>query len=132
MDSTVPRSIPVAVTVASEQEPVQCDGIYAERAGGFTLEFSIERDKFVIDHTAAVTSIVARGDMSYDIALGERDTETLLGTPFGEMRFAVRTTERTVIREADAISITLQYVLSSQAAGEIERTVKLTARFAHS
>ena len=130
MDSTVPRStIPVAVTVASEQEPVECKGVYSEHAGGFTLEFSIQRDKFTVEHAAEHTRIKADGVMSYDIKLGKTDGDTLLNTPYGQMRFPVKTTERTVERKADRLNMLFKYIFSSATAGEIERAVDITARF---
>lgn len=131
MDSTVPRSTrTVAITVASEQEPVKCEGVYAEQACGFTLEFDIGAEKFTVAHTEASTRVKACGGvMSYDISLAEAPSDVLLGTPFGEMRFAVKTLERTVERADGSLRVALKYVLSSASAGDIERAVDITARF---
>ena len=130
MDSTVPRStIPVAVVVASEQEPVECNGAFAEHAGGFALEFSIHQDKFVIEHTAAKTKVCAEGGLSYEIELSDKVSSVLLATPFGEARFTVRTLERAVQKSDGKLNISLRYVLSSEAAGDIERFVDITVLF---
>ncbi|MCH5166068.1 MAG: hypothetical protein J1G01_06675 [Clostridiales bacterium] len=127
MDSTVPRStIPVAVIIASEQEPVKCDGVYAEHAGGFALEFSIHQDKFAIEHTAAKTKICTSGELSYDIELSDKVSSVLLATPFGKARFTVKTLDRTVQKSDDKLDISLRYILSSEAAGDIERFVDVT------
>ncbi|MDE6401096.1 MAG: hypothetical protein K2L54_00610 [Clostridiales bacterium] len=131
MDSTVPRSTcPVAVTVASEQEPVKCEGVYAEHSGGFALDFNIGAEKFTVTHAEDCTRVTAHGGaMSYDIALSEKPSSVLLGTPFGEMRFTVKTLERTVERADGFLRVALKYVLSSAAAGDIERAVDVTAWF---
>ena len=131
MDSTVPRSTrPVAVTVASEQEPVKCDGEFAEHAGGFTLVFNMGAERFTVAHTESCTDVSASGGvMSYKISLSDKPSTVLLGTPFGEMRFAVNTLERAIERVDGVLRVALKYVLSSAAAGDIERAVDVTARF---
>lgn len=125
MDTYPPSTISVTVTVASELEPVACDGTLCLGGDGFTVSFILQRDKFTIEHSADVTKIVTDGDMSYAIELCSRQTETLLNTPYGAVRFAVKTLERTVERIGDKIKIVLRYILSSDGAGELERSVNL-------
>ena len=130
MDSgTKPRSRPIAVTVASEREPVECAGEFVEKAGGFVLRFCMGNDDFTVEHDKSGTRVSARGVMSYDIVLSDVDTETLLATPYGKMRFAVTTAERKISLTDNGVDIKLVYVMSSQAAGQMERAVELSARF---
>lgn len=94
------------------------------------MEFDIGAEKFTVAHTEACTRVKACGGvMSYDISLAEAPSDVLLGTPFGEMRFAVKTLERTVDSADGILRVTLKYVLSSASAGDIERAVDITARF---
>lgn len=130
MDSTVPRSTkPVVITVASEQEPIVCDGMFSQLSDGFGLEFSIGEDRFTIEHTQTSTHIVAIGVMKYDITLGSERTFTVLDTPFGKVRFAVDTVVRDVSVTDGGVVIAVGYIMSSDAAGKIERTINLSARF---
>lgn len=130
MENPLPRSvIPVAVTVASDKEPVTVDGELMQSASGFTLEFSVKHDRFTVAHDGVATRIKADGDMSYDIELKAEDTATVLSTPFGMVRFAVRTLMRDVVSTDSGMKIQLKYILASDAAGEIERTVDISVRF---
>ena len=134
MDSTVPRStvpIPVAVTVASDKEPVECSGILKEYSHGFELGFSIKNDKFSVLHTAESTRVTAAGELSYDIPLMSGETSAVLETLFGKIRFSVKTLVRDIVRSENSLKILLKYILSSETAGEIERTVDISARFLH-
>lgn len=129
MESLPRSSISVAVEVASDREPVTCDGVLTQSKEGFALEFFVGNDKFIITHGVASTRIAAAGDMSYDIELKASDTETVLSTPFGMVRFTVKTLLREVTSSDEGIKIVLKYILASDAAGEIERTVDLAVRF---
>lgn len=129
MDSTVPPSRPVAITVASEQEPIEVSGVYAEHDGGFVLEFSIERDRFTIDHSPSTTRIAAVGGLSYDISLSEKESSTLLSTPYGNIRFAVTPVLRDVVTSNDGLAIVLEYVLTSADGEKIKRSVDIKVRF---
>lgn len=132
MDSSVPRStLPVALTVASEAEPIECDGIYTETADGFTLEFSIREDDFIIEHNGASSRIAAKGLMSYEIILGVPGATTLLATPYGKVRFDVETINRDVVRQGDGLRVLFRYALFSEPAGRIDRAVDIAARFTH-
>ena len=126
MDSSVPPSRPVAITVASEQEPIEVNGSYAEREGGFVLEFFIGQDKFVIENSSFVTRIVAVGGLSYDISLSEKESSTLLSTPYGNIRFTVTPLLRDIVSSKDEIHIVLKYVLSAEGTDDIERSVDIT------
>ncbi|MBD5132511.1 MAG: hypothetical protein HDT28_08010 [Clostridiales bacterium] len=123
MDNYPPSKTPIKVTVSSDLEPVKGEGFITERDDGFTVEFNLLRDKFTIEHSVAVTRIVTEGDMSYTIELCEAQTSTVLATPYGAVRFAVKTLERTVERMYDKLHIILKYILASEAAGELERSI---------
>lgn len=123
------HGIPVTVTVATETEPVTTDGIFTERLDGFILEFFIGSDKFKIEHNENVTTVKADGVMSYDIALKPEQTETMLDTPFGKVKFNVKTETREVKRTSGLMRIMLCYVLGSDAVGDMPRSVDITVRF---
>lgn len=129
MDSTDKhRSKSVAVTIASDIEPVNCDGILTRNDGGFVLEFSIRQDRFNIDHNNARTLISVCGGMSYDICLSDEKSSTLLGTPYGQIRFDVTTIEREVKDYGHGVRILLRYILQSGESEEIERAVDVSVR----
>lgn len=129
MKNTTPKSIPVAVTVASEQEPISCEGTYFPDAQGFGLEFSIGKDRFLIEHTVDCTRVAADGVMSYDITLSANKTDTLLATPYGMVKFDVTTLARDVTVSDIGVTVVLRYILSAQGAGEMDRSVCVSARF---
>lgn len=130
MDSTVhPSTVPIAVTIASEQEPVECAGLYTERADGFSLEFFIRSDRFTIVHTDTCTRLCAHGTMSYELELGDRDSSVELDTPFGRLGFDVHTETRKAEKTADGLSVALKYALIDAGGDRSERDVSLTARF---
>lgn len=129
MDNTTPKSIPVAVTVASELEPISCQGTYFPDEHGFGLEFSIGKDRFLIEHTQNSTRVAADGVMSYDITLSSEKTDTLLATPYGMVKFDVVTLARDVTVSDIGVTVVLQYVMSAQGAGEMTRSVCVSARF---
>lgn len=93
------------------------------------MRFCMGDDAFTVEHDKSGTRVSARGVMSYDIVLSDTDTETLLDTPYGKMRFIVTPRERKISRTTDGIEIKLVYVMSSQTAEQMERAVELTARF---
>lgn len=126
MDSKPRSTIPVAVTVASEQEPVTCSGNYTEQSDGFTLQFCLRDDSFTIEHTKAATRVRAKGVMNYDIELNDAVTFALISTPFGEMKFEVRTYERCVVKLNDTVKIMLSYAMENAAAGKMDRAVDIT------
>lgn len=128
MDSSVPRSKPATITVASDQEPVETRGTYAPTSDGFALEFCLGKDKFVIEHTDAHTKVSAVGELSYCLTVGE-DSDMLVRTPFGTMRFFVRSLMRNVDVTDDGVNIFIKYIMSSEATGEQERAVSVSARF---
>lgn len=93
------------------------------------MEFSIREDTFYIDHNSERTLLKAGGGMSYDLCLCGDKSSTLLGTPYGKIRFDVITLARDVAEDGDGVHILLRYVLKSVEAGEIERAVDVSARF---
>lgn len=123
------HGIPVTVTVATETEPVTTDGIFTDRVDGFILEFAIGSDKFQIEHSDRVTTVKANGVMSYDIALKNEHTETMLDTPFGKVKFAVKTETREVKMTLGLMRIMLCYVLKNDAVGDMPRSVDITVKF---
>lgn len=120
------KNAPVTVTVASDQEPVKCNGVYSEDRHGFCLEFSIGNDKFRVEHGALCTRLTADGVMSYDIELKDEETSTLLATPYGAVRFKVKTIERNIVRGEKDLNISIKYVLTSDTADVLERDVELS------
>ncbi len=93
---------------------------------------SSNTEKYVVmqnDCLSVIDVSASGGVMSYKISLSDKPSTVLLGTPFGEMRFAVKTLERTIERADGVLRVALKYVLSSAAAGDIERAVDVTARF---
>lgn len=120
------KNIPVFVTVATETEPTTVDGTYCKTADGFVIDFEIGTDKFVISHSEAKTSVKATGVMSYDITLGDDVTYTTLATPFGKVRFAVKTQSRKVTYGESVIRIMLCYVLSADGVGDMARSVDVS------
>ena len=119
----------VAVTIASDTEPVECEGEYSPSVDGFSLTFSIARDTFKIEHTPDATRIVAVGDLSYDLTVGSENSETLLSTPYGKVMFDVIPVERRVSADASGVRIVLKYKLSSANVGEMLREADISARF---
>lgn len=132
MENPLPRSKTVAVTVASEQEPVTVDGELLQSDDGFVLKFSVSNDQFTVTHGSVFTRITAVGDMTYDIELTDGVTSTVLATPFGKVKFAVKTVVRDVTVGDDRIRISLKYILDGASVGEIERTVDISVRFFNS
>ena len=128
MDSK-PRSRTVAVKVASEQEPVDCTGSFTEQSDGFVLEFNIHNDAFTVEHKKAFTAVRAKGMMNYDIVLNDAVNFTLLDTPFGQMRFEVKTLKREVVKTDSAVFISLRYVMTNAAVEQLHRAVEITAAF---
>lgn len=126
MDSKPRSTIPVTVKVASEQEPIECSGSYTEQSDGFTLEFCMNADRFGVTHSRASTTVKATGIMSYDIVLNDGVTFALLKTPYGVMKFEVKTLRREVVKLNDTLRIALEYVMTNAAVGEMRRAVDVT------
>lgn len=126
MDRFNGTHIPVAVTVATETEPTTVDGVYSKTADGFTLEFQIGTDKFTVAHGENQTTVKAEGVMSYDITLRDEVTHTVLATPFGMVKFAVKTESREVHRSENLLRVLLCYVLSADSVGDMTRAVDVT------
>lgn len=122
------KNLPVTVTVATETEPTTVDGVYGKTDDGFTLEFVIGTDKFRITHGEQQTTVKAEGVMAYDITLKSERTFTLLATPFGKVKFAVKTEARRATVADDSIRLQLCYVLSADGVGDMARSVDLSIR----
>lgn len=120
--------LPVTVTVATETEPTSVDGVFSRTEDGFTLEFCIGEDKFIIVHTDEKTTVKATGVMAYDITLCADDTQTVLATPFGMVKFAVKTALRKVEQKDNYMRIMLCYVLSADGVGDMERAVDISIK----
>lgn len=121
--------VPIRLCIASELEPVVCDGFYSEREDGFVIEFVIGTDSYEIDHNAVRTKLTTRGLLSYEIVFGESSEASPLCTPFGNMDFSVADAERNVALSGDGVNVGLKYTLFSESVGKIERNVNVTGRF---
>ncbi|MDE6617764.1 MAG: hypothetical protein K2K13_01915 [Clostridiales bacterium] len=129
MEQIIGENIPVTVTVATETEPTSVNGVYTKTADGFTLQFEIGTDKFTVTHGEKQTEVKADGVMSYDIALGDDNTTTVLATPFGMVKFNVKTEMRHVCVTERIIRMLLSYVLSADGVGDMMRKVDITVNF---
>lgn len=129
MGQIIGENIPVTVTVATETEPTSADGVYTKTADGFILQFSIGTDKFSVTHGEKQTEVKADGVMSYDIVLGDDATNTTLATPFGLVKFNVKTEMRHVCVTERIIRMLLSYVLSADGVGDMMRKVDITVNF---
>lgn len=130
MDSTVPRStIPVAIEVASDEEPVSCEGSVALGEHGFTLAFYIGDDKYTVDHSDERTSVTAEGLMTYTLVFTDGITHTAFSTPYGVLDFDVQTASRRADVSADGVKIGLSYLLVG-GGKQSPRKLDIFARFA--
>ncbi|MDE7165173.1 MAG: DUF1934 domain-containing protein [Clostridiales bacterium] len=125
MDKFDQKNLLVSVTVATETEPTTVDGVYSKTEDGFTLEFGIGTDKFVIAHSDKQTTVKAEGVMEYDITLKGERTFTMLSTPFGKVKFCVTTEARRAAFTENSIRLQLCYMLSADGVGDMERSVDL-------
>lgn len=123
--SSKKNNIPVTVTVATETEPVTVDGVYSVTADGFSVEFEIGEDKFAITHTEKMTTVKATGLMSYEITLCDESTSTMLQTPFGMVKFDVKTELRRAEEKDGVLRLMLFYVLHADGVGDMPRSVDL-------
>lgn len=129
MEQIIGVQLPVTVTVATETEPTTVSGIYTKTDDGFALQFEIGTDKFYITHGEKQTEVKAEGVMSYDIILGDDNTTTVLATPFGMVKFNVKTEMRHVCVTERIIRMLLSYVLSADGVGDMMRKVDITVNF---
>ncbi|MDE7107364.1 MAG: hypothetical protein K2O39_03490 [Clostridiales bacterium] len=129
MEHAIGVELPVTVTVATETEPTSVDGVCTKTADGFILRFSIGTDKFSVTHAENQTEVKAEGVMSYDITLCDEDTNTVLATPFGMVKFNVKTEMRHVCVTERIIRMLLSYVLSADGVGDMLRKVDITVKF---
>ena len=118
----------VSVTVATDTEPVTVDGFYSDTADGFALQFQIGEDSFTVEHGEKQTTVKAKGMMSYDITLCEENTSTMLSTPFGMVKFDVKTELRRAEEKDGELRLMLFYVLHADGVGDMPRSVDLTIR----
>lgn len=126
-DNNRNTKIPIRLTVRSELEPVECDGLYSEIADGFVLEFSTGEDRYEIRHAGGETSLFACGLMTYRINFGAVG-ETSVSTPFGELNFTVAPRSCDIERGDGVLTVVLSYSLSD-GMQTIERSVNVAARF---
>ncbi|MDE6201435.1 MAG: hypothetical protein K2M47_06135 [Clostridiales bacterium] len=126
MDNVIGVNMPVTVTVATETEPTTVDGVYTKTDDGFVLQFEIGTDKFSIAHGEKQTEVKAEGVMSYDITLCDDNTSTVLATPFGMVKFNVKTEMRHVCITERIVRMLLSYVLSADGVGDMMRKVDVT------
>lgn len=129
MDNSIGVKTPVTVTVATETEPTTVDGVYTKTSDGFELQFDIGTDRFTVVHGEKLTEVKAEGVMSYDITLCDQDTSTVLATPFGMVKFKVKTEMRHVCATERIIRLLLSYVLSADGVGDMMRKVDITVIF---
>ena len=118
---------PVAVTVASDVEPVECEGSLACTDGGFVLEFSAADNGYTVLHENNVTRIVATGILSYELGFG-CESKTTVVTPMGNIELSVIPIECSVEKNNDGVRLEFSYKL---VAGDTEqlRNVRVTARY---
>ena len=129
MEQIIGENIPVTLTVATETEPTTVNGVYTKTADGFILQFSMGTDKFIVTHCETQTEVKAEGVMSYDIILCGDNTTTVLATPFGMVKFNVKTEMRHVCVTERIIRMLLSYVLSADGVGDMMRKVDITVNF---
>lgn len=129
MEQIIGENIPVTVTVATETEPTSVNGVYTKTDDGFILQFEIGTDKFSVTHGEKQTEVKADGVMSYDITLCDAGTTTTLATPFGMVKFNVKTEMRHVSVTERIIRMLLSYVLSADGVGDMMRKVDITVEF---
>ncbi len=118
---------PVAVTVASDQEPVECNGSLAVTDGGFVLEFSAGDNVYTVMRENDRTRIKAAGILSYELGFG-CESDTTVVTPMGSIQLSVAPIACAVSETTDGIDLEFSYKLK---AGDTEhlRNVKVTARY---
>lgn len=129
MDNDKHRStiVPVAVTLRSEQEPVESEGSYMPLDDGFILEFLIGDSKYKLTQNAGRTELSVDGLLSYCIDFGGAAT-SVLKTPFGDAEYTVEPEPVKAERNADGIQVLLNYSLSI--GGEkLRRAVDVSALF---
>ena len=119
---------PVSITVATDTEPVTVDGFYSDTADGFTVEFELGEDRFTVEHGENRTTVKAKGLMSYDITLCEENTSTMLSTPFGMVKFDVKTELRRAEEKDGVLRLMLFYVLHADGVGDMPRSVDLRVK----
>ncbi len=118
--------LPVAVTLASEAEPVTCDGYLIETDGGFILEFCAGENSYSVIHNGSSTRLVSTGLLSYDMEFAGGG-DTCVSAPFGNVDFKLIPLRRDIGRDGDTLRIGLEYKLVGCDA-EISRAVDVTAR----
>lgn len=118
---------PVAVTVASDAEPVECEGSLTDTDGGFVLEFSAADNVYTVTHENKITRIKATGILSYELGFG-CESKTTVVTPMGNIELSVVPVSCTAEKNAFGACLEFSYKLK---AGDEEqlRNVKVTARY---
>ncbi len=126
--SDKPRSsIPIAVTIKSDEEPVECDGHYRALKGGFELRFGTPSCTYVITHDGRGTELKASGILSYVLNFSDGG-DTTVAASFGGIDIKL-TPVKHVVETTDAgVKLAFRYALSG-AGGESVRAVEVNARF---
>ena len=129
MDSSdKPRSkMPIAVNIASEAEPVACDGYFVEQDNSFELEFGTPSAKYVITHSERNTRLSASGLLSYVLDFSDGGATEVV-TPLGGINFSLTPVRREVVLDGEGVKLNLEYKLVG-AGTETLRAVKVDARF---
>lgn len=122
-------TVPVAVTLRSEQEHVESEGSYRELDDGYILEFCIGDSKYKLAENAGRTTLAVDGLLSYCIDFGGASTSSLK-TPFGDAQYSVEPETVKSEKNADGIRVFLNYSLNI--GGEkLCRAVDISALFLH-
>lgn len=119
--------IPVAVNVASDGEPVDCNGFYTAINDGFMLEFSAGENKYVISHADDITRLESSGLLCYSMDFSAGGSFPV-GAVFGDLELELVPRKRRVCIEKNGVDVELEYSLVGGAI-QSDRTVKVTARF---
>ncbi|MCH5162784.1 MAG: hypothetical protein J1G38_04770 [Clostridiales bacterium] len=126
-DNHPPSKVPIAVSIQSEREPVDCDGYFTALDSGFVLEFGTPSGRYEITHEANKTRLVSTGLLSYAMDFSDGGA-TEVAAPFGGINFSLTPLKRVVDVNADGVKIELCYKLVG-AGAETLRAVNVNARF---
>ncbi len=120
-------NIPVAVSIASGSEPVDCNGTLTDTSdGGFILEFGTPSGKYVITHNERTTTLDVTGELCYtlDFSVGGAFK---IRAPFGDLDISLVPVKHTVERNAEGVTLDLAYKLES--GDDAVHAVKTIARY---
>ena len=120
-------SVPIAVTLRSEQEQSKGVGAYTAHDDGFTLDFAFGDGSYRVINRDGEVKLSVGGVLSYSIDFS-CGGNVELSTPFGNISYAVEPKKVEVKTDEHGVQMDLRYALSS-GAERIERAVNITATF---